>query len=77
MGFGAVIFNIIGACVRWTYGTIWRTITKQKKNTFREYLHGPDNSGDWFDMKGHELINTVIGLIFIVLICWIIIKLGI
>lgn len=62
---GGFIFNFIGACVRWTYGTIWRTIANRKKFKFSEYLNGPENSDDWFD-NGHELVNRVIGIITLV-----------
>lgn len=77
MGIGGVIFNFVGAFTRWTYGSIWRTFAKRKKYSFNEYLYGPHKSDDWFDLKGHELVNKVIGLIVVVLICWVIIKLGI
>lgn len=77
MGVGGIIFNFIGALVRWIYGTISRNITNKPKYKFREYLYGPENSKDWYDMTGHGFVNRVIGMITIVVICWIIIKLGI
>jgi hypothetical protein len=73
---GGNLFNFVGAFSRWIYGTIWRTIAGRRKFTFKEYLNGPDNSDDWFDLTGHVLVNKVIGLIVIVLICCIILKLG-
>jgi hypothetical protein len=72
---GGHLFNFVGAVTRWIYGTIWRSIAKKKKYTFREYLYGPDNSDDWLDLTGHVLVNKVIGLIMIVIICMILIKL--
>ena len=60
------IFNFPGAFVRWTFGSVWRTIANNKKYRFREYLIGPDNSDDWFDLTGHDLINKVIGGVAIV-----------
>ena len=72
---GGYLFNFVGAVSRWICGTIWRTIANKKKFTFREYLKGPDNSDDWFDLNGHIFVNKVIGLIVIVLICSLIIKL--
>ena len=27
---GRFIFNFVGACIRWTYGTFWRTIFRKK-----------------------------------------------
>jgi hypothetical protein len=73
---GSNLFSFVGAFCRWIYGTIWRTIANKKKFTFREYLNGPDNSDNWFDLTGHVFVNKVIGLIVIVFICWIIIILG-
>lgn len=60
---GAALFNFIGPCVRWIYGTIWRTIANKKKFKFCEYLNGPENSDDWFDLTGHEFVNKVVGFI--------------
>ena len=77
MAFGALIFNFIGAVVRWLYGTIWRTIANKRKYTFKEYLNGPEQSDDWFDMTGHTFVNRLIGAIALFIICWLIIKMGI
>jgi hypothetical protein len=74
---GRVIFNFIGACIRWTYASIWRTLMNKKKFKFSEYLNGPENTDDWFDLTGHQLINRIIGIITTVLIVIIIIRLGI
>ena len=74
---GRVIFNFIGACIRWTYGSFWRTITKKKKFKFSEYVNGSENSDDWFDLTGHQFINRIVGIITTVLIVLIIIRLGI
>jgi hypothetical protein len=73
---GGIIFNFLGAVVRWLYGTIWRTIANKKKYTFKEYLSGPENSEDWFDITGHTFVNRIIGLITLVFIVWITLKLG-
>lgn len=77
MGIGASIFKYFGATVRWIYGTIWRTIANKPRFKFSEYLNGPENSEDWFDMTGHNFVNVLIGMIAIFMICWMIIKLGI
>ena len=77
MGIGGIIFDYVGAVVRWIYGTTWRTIANKPKYKFSEYINGPENSDDWFDVTGHSFVNRVIGLITIVSICWIIIRLGI
>ncbi len=77
MGYGGILLDFVGAVVRYIYGTLWRTIANKPKFKFREYLYGPENSEDWFDMTGHNFVNRVIGMITIVLICWIIFRLGI
>jgi len=64
---GGELFNFIGAVTRWVYGTIWRTIARKKKYTFKEYLRGPDNSDDWFDFAGHELVNRMVGLVVLMI----------
>lgn len=61
MFIGGELFNFIGAVTRWTYGTVWRTLYKRKKYSFKEYLRGPKDSEDWFDMTAHEFNNRVIG----------------
>lgn len=77
MFYGGPIYNFIGACVRWLYGTIWRTIARKPKFTFKEYINGPKNSDDYFDQTGHQFVNKIIGVLFIVSVIWIIIRLGI
>ena len=69
---GRFILNVLGATVRWIYGSVWRTIFRKKKFTYKEYLYGPENSEDWFDQKGHTFVNIVIGMIFLMLIIMII-----
>ncbi|MGE5447282.1 MAG: hypothetical protein ACM3PR_02895 [Bacteroidales bacterium] len=70
MGICGEIFNFIGAVIRCIYGTIWRTIAGKKKYTFKEYLRGPQDSDDWFDVTGHELVNRIIGIGFLFLIVY-------
>jgi len=77
MGFGGIIFNFLGAVVRWVYGTIRRTISNKPKYTFSEYVYGPKNSDGWFDTNGHNFVNRIIGIISMVLMCWLIIRFGI
>lgn len=76
MGVGAIIFNFLGASIRWLYGTFWRTIANKRKFTFKEYLYGSEKPSDWFELTGHTFVNKIIGAIILVLICLIIIKLG-
>jgi len=73
---GGYILNFFGGFVRWIFGSLYRTLTNKPKFKFREYIDGPDNSDDWFDFAGHGLNNKLIGFVSILLICWIIIKLG-
>ncbi len=70
--FGQLIFgpilNFIGGSLRWVYGTIWRTLFKRPKFTFKEYLYGPKNSEDWFDQTGHGLANIIVAFGFFFLL---------
>ncbi len=60
--FGGIILNFIGASIRWTYGSIWRTLFRKPKFTFKEYLYGPKNSRDYYDKNAHQLNNKLIGI---------------
>ena len=62
-----LILNTIGGCVRWTYGSIWRTIFNKPKFTFKEYLYGPKKSKNHWD-KHHMVNNSIVGLVFIIVI---------
>jgi hypothetical protein len=73
---GRFLLNILGASIRWSYGSIWRNIFRKKRFTFVEYLYGPKNSEDWFDQTGHTFVNRVIGLIFLAILAIIILKLN-
>ena len=77
MGFGAIFFNFIGGFVRWLYGTIWRTVANKPKFKFREYLYGVEDSEDIFDKLEHNFVNKIIGMLTVVLLCFILFKLGI
>ena len=57
------IFNFMGASVRWLYGSIWRTIFRKPKFTFKEYLYGPKNSNDYFDKHAHVMNNKILGIL--------------
>jgi len=65
--YGRVIFNFIGAVMRWIYGTIWRTFLNKKKFTFKEYLYGPNNP-NYYDEMGHTINNVFIGILTLVFI---------
>lgn len=68
MFIGGLFFNFIGGCIRYIYGSIWRSIFGKKKYTFHEYLYGPDDSDEIEDSLGHEIVNRFIGFIFVILI---------
>ncbi|MDT0608051.1 hypothetical protein [Croceitalea rosinachiae] len=60
--FGGIIFNFIGASIRWIYGSVWRTLFNKPKFTFKEYLYGPKGTNDYYDKNAHELNNKLIGI---------------
>ena len=65
-----IVFNFIGAVIRWLFGNIWRTFKNKPKFKFSEYLNGPKNP-DHFDNYAHESNNVIIGVvstIFIILL---------
>lgn len=54
----------IGGAIRYCYGTIIRDLrmTKRRRYTFREYVHGPDVPEDVvFDTAGHRFTNAIVG----------------
>jgi hypothetical protein len=64
---GGEMINFIGGTVRWCLAMLYKPLTKDtKKYTFKEYLYGPKKSQDWFDKRGHELNNRILGLLVIV-----------
>ncbi len=79
--FGFIIFrvflNFIEASIRWIYGSIWRTIFKKPKFSFKEYLNGLKKSSDYYDDLAHKGNNIVIAFIFFFIVATIIIKFNI
>ena len=71
---GKFIQNLVGASVRWSYGTVWRTLSGKKRYTLTEYMYGPKYSDDWFDQKGHTFVNRIIGMVFIVVVFVLLLK---
>ena len=65
--------NFIGAIIRWVIGTIWSSISNEPKYTFDEYLSGPRNSNEYFDVNGHKFNNILVGSIVLIIILAIII----
>ena len=61
---GYLIFNYIGGTLRWIYGTTWRTIFNKPKFTYKEYIFGPKDSDDHFDIHAHQFNNRIIAIIF-------------
>ena len=68
-----IIFNFLGACIRWTLGSIWRTVFKKTRFTFKQYLNGPKKRYDKFDYYD-ESKNMIIGGSFFFIFLTIIIK---
>ncbi|APS40628.1 hypothetical protein [Salegentibacter sp. T436] len=62
-----IIFNFIGAVIRWWFGTIGRTIKNKPKHKFTEYLNGPKNP-DHFDNQAHGTNNVIIGVVSTIVI---------
>jgi membrane protein YqaA with SNARE-associated domain len=58
--FGRLVSNFLGGTIRWFIGTIWRTILKKPKFTYKEYLFGPKDSTSHYDIHGHQFNNIVI-----------------
>ena len=72
MFIGGLFFNFIGGSIRWVYGSIWRTLARKKKFTYKEYIYGPNDSDEIEDSLGHEIINRVIGMVVIMIIAFLI-----
>jgi hypothetical protein len=70
------LLNLVGASLRWVYGSIWRSIFNQQKFTFREYLYGPNKPKGWFDEKGHRLSNVIVAFGFLFVVVVILIKIN-
>ena len=67
MFIGGIFFNFIGGSIRYIYGSIWRTIARKKKFSFKEYIYGPNDSDEIEDSLGHEIVNRIIGMAAIVI----------
>jgi len=64
---GRFLLNYIGRTLRFIYGTVWITIFKKPKFTYKEYIQGPKKK-TYYDENGHEFNNRMIGFIFIMII---------
>ena len=67
-----VIFNFIGAVVRWFFGSLYRTFSNKHRFTFKEYLSGPKKSG-WFDEHAHGTNNVIVGVVFTIAVIFLIV----
>ena len=65
-----IILNIIGASIRFAFGTIWRTISNKNKFSFEQYKNGSIISNEWIDNPKHNHINKIIGFTLLALIIW-------
>jgi len=70
-----LLFNFIGAVIRWIFGSVWRKILGKPKFKFSEYLNGPKNP-DHFDNQSHDNFNVIIGVFFTIAIVLLIIVLN-
>lgn len=69
-----IIFNYLGACIRWAIGSVCRVLFKKTRFTFNQYLNGPKKEYDKFD-DYDESKNIIIGGSFFLISVIIIIKL--
>ncbi len=60
----AYILQVIGACLRYVYGSIWRSIFNKPKFTYKDYLNGPKKY-DNHEKFTHRYNNQIIGLLFL------------
>ena len=58
--FISFFFNFIGGTTRWLWGTLWRSMARRKKYTFKEYLPGPNPPEPGHE--NHDIINFCIGI---------------
>ena len=58
------LFNFIGGSIRWGIHRISNSNPYGRRLSFKEYLHGPDNSEEFVDED--EDLNTVIGGIVLI-----------
>jgi hypothetical protein len=68
-----IIFNFLGACIRWALGSFWRALFKKTRFTFKQYLNGPKKQFDKFD-DFDESKNIITGGSFFFIAVIIIIK---
>lgn len=67
-----LVINTIGGTIRWIYGSIWRTIFKKPKFSFKEYLYGKKKSKDHWDRQ-HMFNNGFVAIIFLIILGWILV----
>lgn len=61
------VLNFIGGTLRWSVASLWSLIFNTHKHSYQDYLFGSDE--DTLTADGaHGCLNTVIGLVFVVLI---------
>lgn len=73
---GGFLIMRLGGLVRFIYGTLIRKVglSQSQYYTLREYIHGSERPNDehWDKGGSHEFVNRVVGMITLVVICYII-----
>jgi hypothetical protein len=69
------LLNLIGAFIRWVFGSIWRTIVNRKRISFYEYASGNENTDALLEDSGMKTINLIVGIVVILSILYIIFRL--
>ncbi len=68
MIYGAFIFRFFGVLVLWVFDAFYSLLIRKKIKTFREIWIGP-KSDDFADHAAYELKQIIIGVIFILICC--------
>nr|WP_299382446.1 hypothetical protein [Allomuricauda sp.] len=66
------IVTYVGGASRWAVGTLWRRALNKRRFTFREYIHGVENSTDHFSGLDHGMANYLIGWTVIIFLFWLV-----
>jgi hypothetical protein len=75
MFYGSQIFRFVGVLVSWLFVNVYKLIIRQNTVSFKYLWKGP-NYDDAADGAAHEMKYIFLGFVILMLICWIIIKLG-
>ncbi|MCD4746353.1 MAG: hypothetical protein K8R58_08645 [Bacteroidales bacterium] len=73
MFYGSVIARFFGVLVVWTLRFLYSLITGKKIKAFIEIWKGPDYD-DLADNASYEMKFIIIGVVFIFVTCWLLMK---